>query len=141
MKEAAKKSLLEKLESNHLLYKVFDFSGRIIIVHEATGHSSRKFGELSIKTEQDESLAEETKTALFSLYIPLMSCSEGDLPQTPDDFFWMKNEDIETWTREARTMNPQLFGLLDLQEKRLDQFLSDSDRAKKKKRRTKSNAS
>jgi hypothetical protein len=136
MNPSDKKALLEKLEANHLIYKELSFSGRTIIIHETTGHSSRRLGAMSVQLEQDTSVGEDEKNALFTLYIPLMVCSAGDLPQSYDDFFWMKNSDIEEWTQAARKMNPQLFSLLDFQEKRLDKYMSDQELSKKKKRRS-----
>jgi hypothetical protein len=141
MKDTDKKALLERLESHGILCTDLSLSGKSIIVHEATGHTSRKFGELTFQIEQDVSIDENTKNALYSLYIPLVSCSDGDIPKTPDDFLWMKNADIETWTKEARKMNPQLFGLLDMQEKRLDKFLSEQELSKKKPKRSRSKKS
>jgi hypothetical protein len=141
MNQSDKKTLLEKLESNGVLYRDLSFSGRNIIVHETTGHTSRKFGELTMRIEQDASIDNNTKNALFTLYIPLVSCSDGDIPQTPDDFLWMKNEDIEAWTKEAREMNPKLFGLLDMQEERLDNYLSEQELSKKKPKPLKSKKS
>jgi hypothetical protein len=138
MKPAEKKALLERLEGNGLLYKILPLSRREIIVHEATGHTARKMGELSMEIESDKSLNEAQKDALFSLYIPLMSCSAGDLPKDYDDFLWMKNEDIEEWTKQAREMNPNLFSILDFHEKHLQTYLSEQEIQKKKRKRSKS---
>ncbi len=141
MNPSDKKAILEKLKSHSILYRDLSFSGRNIIVHETTGHDSRKFGELTVQIEQDAGIDKDTKNVLFTLYIPLVSCSDGDIPQTPDDFLWMKNEDIEAWTKEARKMSPRLFGLLDVQEERLDKYLSEQELSKKKPKPLKSKKS
>ena len=140
MLKKEKQELLERLNQSGLLYEELTLSGREIIIHEATGHSARKIGEMSIAIEGDKGISEDVKNALFTLFIPLSACSAGDLPQTSEDFFWMKNDDIEEWTKKARAMNPQFFALLDLQEKRLNQYLSESELSKKKKSRSSSKA-
>lgn len=130
-----KEELLERLNANHLHYEVLDLSGREIIVHEATGHTSRKIGEKSYEVESDPAISESVKNTLFTLLIPLTACSEGDIPKDTDEFFWMKDADIESWTRCARKINPQLFLLLDDQEKRLEQFLATPATKEKKSRK------
>lgn len=135
MTDPEKKDLLEKFKSHGILYKDLSLSRRNIIIQEATGHTSRKYGELTVMIEQDAGIDPNTKNALYTLYVPLVACSAGDVPQTPDEFLWMKNEDIETWTREARRLNPQLFGLLDAQESQLDDLLSEQELSKKKPKR------
>ena len=123
VKDPSKKELLEKLEAHGLFYKVLNLSGREIIIFESTGHSSRRIGAMIAEIETDASLDEGAKNALATLYVPLMACSMCDVPVSYDDFFWMKNEDIEEWTREMRAVNSKIFALLDEQEKRLNLFL------------------
>jgi len=124
MQKQDKEILFERLKKSGLFHKTLSLSGREIVIHETTGHSSRKRGALAMQIEQDESLSEDVKNSLATLYVPLMSCSEGDVPESYDDFFWMKDADIETWVREARQINPPIFALLDAQEERLKIFMS-----------------
>lgn len=131
MQAKLKKELLERLTANGLLYEELNLSGREIIIHEVTGHSSRKIGMISMQIEHDTKLDENLKNALFTLYVPLVACSEGDLPESYDSFFWMKDSDIEIWTKHARLMNPKIFLLLDEQEKRLESYISEIERKKK----------
>lgn len=123
VKGTTKQEILERLEAHGLLYKVLGLSGREIVIFESTGHSSRKIGALQAAIEMDTELDEGMKDALSTLYVPLMACSEGDVPENYDAFFWMKDGDIEEWTREMRAINPKIFALLDEQEKKLSLFL------------------
>lgn len=136
MNADVKKALLEKLTAHGLIHEVLDLSGREIVIFESTGHSSRKIGAMIVDIETDATLDESAKNALATLYVPLMACSEGDVPENYDSFFWMKNEDIELWTSRMRAMNPKIFALLDEQEKMLTHFLhsiSEEEREEKKK--------
>lgn len=142
MDASQKQELLDRLKTSGLLFEVLNLSGKEIIVHEATGHTSRRIGVLSHEIESSTDVSESVKNSLFTLYIPLVACSEGDVPSNPDDFFWMKNEDIEEWLRVARKINPKIFALLDLQEKQIEAImLTEAQLAKKKRKRTKSKAS
>lgn len=143
MQDQVKTDILDRLNKAGLLFETINLSGvyKEVIVHEATGHTSRKIGQMAVEFESDASIDEATKNAIFTLYIPLLACSEGDLPKSPSDFFDMKEADIEKWTVTARKLNPQIFGLLDIQEKRLKAFLSDEEKAKKKPKPLKSKKS
>lgn len=139
MIEEKRKEILERLEKAGLLFESIHLSGiyKEIVVHEVTGHSARLIGQLSIEIGTDDSLSEDVKDALFALYIPLTACSQGDVPdcgkeQGYQNFFDMKDSDIETWTRTARKLNPQIFNLLDLQEAALSKYLTAEELAKKK---------
>ena len=138
MDTSERKELLERLKKSGLLYESISLSGREIIVHEATGHTSRKIGAMSVELEGNADISNETKNALFTLYIPLVACSAGDVPEGHEEFFWMKNDDIETWLVAARKLNPKLFTLLDIQEERLGQLLTEEELAKKKPKRSRS---
>ncbi len=136
MNADVKKALLEKLTAHGLFHEVLDLSGREIVIFESTGHSSRKIGAMQAAIEIDTELDEGMKDALSTLYVPLMACSEGDVPESYDAFLWMKNEDIELWTSRMRALNPKIFVLLDEQERKLNLFLhpiSEEKREEKKK--------
>jgi len=135
MQASEKQTLLERLKESHLLFEEFNLSGRIIIIHETTGHTSRRIGEMVVAIEGDPDLSEGIKDSLFTLYIPCMACSEGDLPKSYDEFLWLKSEDIEQWVKKARKMNPKIFSLLE-QERRLTVYLDRQEQAKKKSRNT-----
>lgn len=143
MQAQDKKDALERLERAGLQYSVINLSGAYqeIIVHEATGNTHRMMAEMVAEVDTDVSISHNTKMAVISLYIPTIACSKGDMPKTYEEFFDMKNSDIDTWVTTARKRNPQLFGLLDEQEKVLNKFLSEDAIEEKKRKRSKSRKS
>jgi hypothetical protein len=136
MKPADKKALLEKLESFGLQYKALSLTKREIVVHESNGHTAAHLNELFSRYIADETLTPQKKNGLLTVYAPLAACSAGDVPNE-DDFYWMKDADVETWVREARALNPHLFARLSEQEQLLSE-MSEEELAKKKKSRRRS---
>jgi len=103
---------------NGLKTKKLDLSGRKITVSEATYMMGIQRG-LAI-TEIMENPAEDdiAQNVLLNIYVNLKACSAGDVPG-PDDFFKMRESDVETWIKEARALNPSWFYFLDRAEKAL----------------------
>lgn len=126
-------------ESNGLLSETIKLSGRAITVSEATYMMGMKRGTLIAEADVFEPDDDDAKdvalsiNVLKSVYAPLAACSSGDVP-TPNEFFKMREADIEEWTRVARKLNSHWFKWLDEVEKMLDE---DAASASKKKRRGK----
>lgn len=115
--------------SNGLKTKKLNLSGRKITVSEATYMMGIQRGMAITETMENPRDDNISQNVLLNIYVNLKACSSGDIPD-PDGFFKMRETDVETWIREARTLNPDWFAFLNRAEKALN--VSDEDIKKKR---------
>lgn len=114
-----------------LLVEEISLSGRLIIVSEANGYMGVQRGTIIAKLQNSPVDDPYLQRYLEEVYAPLVSCSSGDVPKTPNEFMSLRETDIEAWIQVAKKYNPAWFEWLTIAEEELRKALTPETKKKK----------
>lgn len=117
------------------------FGSRHVTVSEASGLMGVMRGKYILELQEITDRDPYVQRYLEEIYAPLKACSTGDIPNSPEDFLSMKEEDIENWISSARALNPHWFVWLEAAEKIILEAMTDEQKKKKSKTRSRSKKS
>lgn len=89
--------------------KTIEIGERKITITEATAYTGAK-KDLAIQEAIKKDNEDKAAELLELIYIPLASCSSGDVP-TLDEFKDMREAESVAWMEAATDINPHWFGI------------------------------